>query len=262
MRALVHDREMHGGAAIAAAIIGSVLAATGPAHAGCPSALPDASPRLAAQDDDARFAYIHAHLGETARRATIWLRGWEIGIAGATALDLLMIPILGNTRSNQIDFGLGAATTIIGIVPLAVAPPRVIDDRDALDEAAGHTVVTVDEKCARLADAERRLALVASSEALQRSWYFHAGNLVLNAGVTLLFGAFHHWTSGILNGVGGFLVGEVIIYTQPSETIGELARYRRGELEPAIAPRPPTTSWQLMPIAAPNTYGLGVAVTF
>ena len=54
------------------------------------------------------------------------------------------------------------------------------------------------------------------------------GNVVLNVGVTLLFGAFHHWTTGILSGAGGAVIGEAIIFTEPVDQIDALASYRRG----------------------------------
>ena len=38
---------------------------------------------------------------------------------------------------------------------------------------------------------------------------------------------FHHWTSGIINGAAGAVVGEAIIFTQPTATIDDLAEYPR-----------------------------------
>ena len=175
-------------------------------------------------DDDARLAWIQAQLARTSHRATVWLRGWEITLVGATAANLAMLPILGDTQSNRIDFGLGAATTIVGVVPLIFWRPRVIDEYEALEADAGRT----SDRCALLADAERRLVATASAQEQQRAWYMHAGNVVLNLGVTLLFGAFHHWTTGILSGAGGAVIGEVIIFTEPVDQIDALASYRRG----------------------------------
>jgi hypothetical protein len=182
-----------------------------------------ADPALARDDDEARLAWIEARLAHTSHRANTWLHGWEIALVGATAANIVMLPILGDTTSNRIDFGLGAATTIVGIVPLLLWRPRVIDDHEAL-EAAGRN----GDRCALLADAERRLVASAAAQHTQRAWYMHAGNVVLNAGVTLLFGAFHHWTTGVLSGVGGAIIGEAIIYTEPVDQIDDLERYRHG----------------------------------
>ena len=164
-------------------------------------------------DCDERLAWVDAKLAREAHRALIWKRGWLVGIVGATAIDLALIPILGDTRDNRIDYGLGAATTIVGIVPLLWLPPRSIEDHEAIADAIASTA----DRCAVLRDAEQRLAAATAAEAQQRRWYVHAGNVALNAGVAVLFGLFHHWTAGIINGVGGALVGEAIILTQPND---------------------------------------------
>jgi hypothetical protein len=185
--------------------------------------MPGADAALARQDDEVRLAWIEARLARTAHRSTVWLRGWEIALVGGTAVNLAMLPILGDTPSNRIDFGLGAATTVIGVVPLVFWQPRVIADHEAL-EATDRSP----DRCALLADAERRLVAAASAQAVQRAWYMHAGNVVLNFGVTLLFGAFHHWTTGVLSGAGGAAIGEAIIFSEPIDQIDDLASYRRG----------------------------------
>ncbi|MEP6865887.1 MAG: hypothetical protein ABJE66_35030 [Deltaproteobacteria bacterium] len=99
----------------------------------------------------------------------------------------------------------------------------MIDDHEAIEAARQDP-----DQCRRLADAERRLAASAAAQGAQRAWYMHAGNVVLNLGVTLLFGAFHHWNTGILSGVGGAVIGEAIIYSEPVDQIDDLATYRRG----------------------------------
>ena len=233
--------------------LAALLAATAPSAVACPVIAGAEGDGLAARDDDARLAWIRARVARTSHRANVWLYGWEIGIAGATVVDLAMIPILGDTRSNRIDFGLGAVTTIIGIPPLLLWKPRVIADSDALEALAA---VPGAEPCAVLAEAEKRLVAVADAQDGQRAWYMHAGNVVLNAGVTLLFGAFHHWTSGVLNGIGGAIVGEVILFTEPVDQLDDLARYRRGEIAaPAAA-----TTWQLVPTVSRGGVGLALAI--
>ena len=195
-------------------------------YADCPTPAGSDAAALAAHGDEVRLAWIQARLARTSHRVQVWRYAWGAGIVGATALDLVMIPILGDTRSNRIDFGLGAATTLPGIVPLVFWTPRVLDDHPTLD---AHAAAATD-RCVVLAEAENDLAAEAAIEGKQRAWYVHAGNIALNTGVVLLFGAFHHWTSGILNGAGGALVGELIIFTQPIDQVDDLEHYQRGEL--------------------------------
>ncbi|MEO6772066.1 MAG: hypothetical protein ABI467_03480 [Kofleriaceae bacterium] len=224
-----------------------LVLARGTPCAGCPVHVGAGTAKLEALDDQTRLAWIQSRLARTSRRSRIWTQGWTIGIIGATAIDLALIPILGDTRDHRIDFGLGAATTIVGIVPILLWPPRVIDDHRALDAR-----IAKGDTCGSLQEAERLLVADARTQRRQRAWFVHAGNVVLNGGVTLLFGAFHHWGSGILNGVGGALVGEAIILTQPADQIDDLDRYRRGDLDEA-------TSWQLVPTVTERH--LGVALT-
>lgn len=206
---------------------------------------------MADDDSGRRVAWIQRRLARTAQSARLWLHAWELGIAGATAIDLAFIPILGNTKSVRIDFGLGAATTVVGIVPLALWQPQVLDEHEALDARIARGDA---DRCALVADAERRLVALAAAQRQQRAWYWHAGNVVINAGVTLLFGAFHHWGSGLANGVGGVLIGELIIYTEPVDQIDDLARYRRGDLADVAR-----ATWRLMPTAGPHSAGLAFA---
>lgn len=223
------------------------------ARADCPApAGSDAG--LTSHSDDARLAWIQARLARTSHRVQVWRYAWGAGIVGATAIDLAMIPILGDTRDHRIDFGLGAATTLPGIVPLVFWKPRVIDDHAALDARVASSA----DRCAVLGEAEKLLVADAAAERMQRAWYVHAGNVALNTGVVLLFGAFHHWTSGVLNGVGGALVGELIIFTEPIDQVDDLAHYQRGELG-GVAPQ---HAWSVVPTSMPNGgRGLMLSVT-
>jgi hypothetical protein len=220
------------------------------ARADCPAIEGSDAAALTANGDDARLAWIQARLARTSHRAQVWRYAWGAGIIGATAIDLAMIPILGDTHDHRIDFGLGAATTLPGIVPLAFLKPRVIEDHATLD--AKVAAVGAD-RCAVLGEAEKLLIANAAAQRAQRAWYVHAGNIALNTGVVLLFGAFHHWTSGVINGVGGALVGELIIYTEPIDQVDDLEHYRRGDLGGHHE-----HAWHVMP----NGTGLTVSVAF
>jgi len=77
-----------------------------------------------------------------------------------------------------------------------------------------------------LADAERKLAADAADERWQQGWWTHAGNIAFNTGVLLFLGlGYHHWTSGLINGLSGAAVGETIILTQPTGAIDDASAY-------------------------------------
>jgi hypothetical protein len=187
-----------------------------------------ADPALAEIDAQVRLSYIQSQLRRTAHRANIWRWSWGVGIVAATAGNLIAIPLV-DRKGARIDFYVGAATTVVGLVPLLGMPLKVLHDHEALDErvARGGPI------CDVLADAERRFRRDAANESDGRALWLHVANVVLNGAVGLYLGlAYHHWTSGIINAVGGSVVGEAIIYTQPIGDVGALRRYRKGDLGP------------------------------
>jgi hypothetical protein len=190
-----------------------------------------------------RLAWIDDHLSHTARRARQWTWGWGTGIVVATAANF--VPLAFVPRDQRIDWYVGAATTIVGIVPLVIAPLDVVADarglRAALDARGPDANVDV---CPLLADAEARLARDAANQADGQRWWLHAGNVALNSGVGLFLGlGYHHWGAGIFNAVFGSAVGEAIILTQPTGSIDDARAYRAGGLGRAPPPTMPALSF-------------------
>jgi hypothetical protein len=184
---------------------------------------------LANIDGESRLDWIDAHLSSTARRARIWTWGWGVGISAATVANLAPLPFVA--KDDRIDWYVGASTTIIGIVPLLIAPLDVIDDARIL-HARVVAEASADNVCRLLADAEMRLARDAKNQDDGRRWWLHVGNVVLNTGVGLFLGlGYRHWGAGAWNAFGGSAIGEAIILTQPTGTIEDLRRYREGVLQ-------------------------------
>jgi len=68
---------------------------------------------------------------------------------------------------------------------------------------------------------------------MMTSWYAHLGNLAFNAGIVLFEGlVFDRWKGGLINGVAGLAIGEVVIFTQPRQVIRDLEQYSRGDITP------------------------------
>jgi len=202
----------------------------------CP-AHPEIGAGPAAIPGEVRVAWIDARLARTARSARRWTWGWGIGLGVSTVANLAPLPFVA--REDRIDWYTGAATSAIGIVPLLIAPLDVVEDSRVLHarlaarapappgSAAGADV------CALVVDAEARLRRDAQNQADGQRWWLHVGNVVLNFGIGafLAFG-YHHWGAGAFNAVGGSLIGEVIILSQPTATIDDLRVYRSGALDP------------------------------
>jgi len=205
-------------------------AAPGPGR--CPP-IAGGAPVLEAVDPAFRLHWIDARLARTAHRARLWTWGWGTGLVVATVANLA--PLAFVSPDQRIDWYVGAGTTLIGIVPLLIAPLDVVGDSAALRAKVTAADPTGD-LCPLLADAERTLARDAQNQADGRRWWMHAANVALNVGVGLFLGlGYHHWLAGGFNAVSGMAIGEAIIFTQPTSSIDDLATYRTGALDGAPA---------------------------
>jgi len=199
----------------------------------CPAELAnggDGAP-LAGLDARVRLTWIDARLGEAGHHARLWDWGWGLGIAASGVASLIAVPFVAS--GDRIDWYTGAGSAAIGVIPFMVSPLTVARDSRELHARLARAArdPSRQEVCALLLDAETRLVRDAENQRQQQRWYFHAGNVAFNTGVTLFLGlGYHHWTSGLINGIAGAVVGEAIIFTQPTRTIHDLETYRTGSL--------------------------------
>lgn len=224
-------RELRGPRWIAAVVLVALATAAvwprGALATRCPAPA-GASPSLETRDARERLQWIDARLTETASRGRTWAWGWALGIGAAGVGSLAAVPFV--KREDRVDWYAGAVSAAIGVVPFVVSPLTVTREAPRLHLAL--TALPSDDDagvCPLLVDAEHKLDASAANQAWQQGWWIHAGNVAFNTGLLLFLGlGYHHWTSGIINGVAGAAVGEVIIFTQPTSTVDDAALYRRG----------------------------------
>ena len=210
------------------------LAPLGLARATTCPAPPGAQAAVAAIDGRARLLWIDQRLGQEASKGRRWAYGWAIGIGAAGLGSLVPVPFVA--ASDRVDWYASAATAAIGVVPFIVSPLKVT--RDAPEVRAAIATMPSDDAhvCAVLADAEHKLSADAVDERRQRGWWIHLGNVAFNTGVLLFLGlGYHHWGSGLINGLSGVAVGETIIFTQPTGAIDDAGSYNRGDLSTGSA---------------------------
>jgi hypothetical protein len=211
-------------------VLGALLAARTPEALAADRCPPGAGSgaSLIEIDPELRLHWIDDRLGRTAHRARLWTWGWGTGIVVATVANL--VPLAFVPPNERVDWYTGAATTIVGIVPLVIAPLDVVDDSRALRTRMAARAPD-DDVCLLLADAELKLARDAKNQADGKRWWLHVGNVLLNTGVGLFLGlGYHHWTAGAFNAVVGTAIGEAIILTQPTSSIDDLRTYQSGAL--------------------------------
>jgi hypothetical protein len=190
----------------------------------------DAVASVSAIDPRWRLSWIDQRLSETARTARVWTWGWGGGIAAAGVGSLVPIPFV--RADNRIDWYTSAFSAAVGVVPFLFSPLSVTRDAPELRRLTVR-LQPGDDACPLLAEAERMLVRNAENQSRGRAWWLHAANLAFNTGITLFLGVgYGHWSAGLINGLSGAAVGEAIIFTQPRQSIEDLAAYRRGDLGP------------------------------
>ena len=187
---------------------------------------------LAATDGRVRLEWINQRLSHEAHRMSRWNYGWALGIGATGVGSLIAVPFVA--PEDRVDYYTGAVLAAAGVLPFLLAPPDVIHDgRELQAMLVASPPGTNDEVCAMLADAEERLVRDARNERLLSGWWSHAANVAINTGALLFLGlGYHHWLSGTITGVAGVIIGEAVIFSQPTGTIDDLARYQRGDLAP------------------------------
>ncbi len=169
-----------------------------------------------------RLTWIDQRLDLTATHARWWAWGWGVGIGASGVASLAAVPFVA--PGERIDWYTSAGTAAIGVLPFLFSPLRAPADAPRLHAAV--VALPPDDHaatCALLSAAEATLIENARNQRDQQRWYFHAGNVAFNTGVMLFLGlGFHHWTSGIINGAAGAVVGEAIIFTQPTGSVRDV----------------------------------------
>jgi hypothetical protein len=191
-----------------------------------------AEPHVAAIDGRARLEWIDRRLSHEAPRMSLWNWSWAVGIGASGVGTLIAVPFV--SPESRPDYYTGALAAAIGVLPFLVAPPLVIQDAHDLHANLISAPPTSDRAvCALLSHAEDMLVRDARNERLMSAWWAHLGNLVYNAGIVAFEGlVFDRWKGGLINGVIGLAVGEVVIFTQPTQVIHDLGAYNRGDIGP------------------------------
>jgi hypothetical protein len=237
-----------------------LLAAGGVGRANAVECAPitGAAPGLERIDARVRLGFLRERLRVAARHTRIWTWTWAGLYSSLTVGELALLA--GADRHAQIDNGIGAGASFVGVLSIALSPQTVIADQYWLERRLRRAPPATDV-CALVADAERLLVRDAKSSAFGKSALVHAGNFAFNIGVGLLLGiGFHHWDQAALQGLTGIAVGEVMILSQPNDTVDDLRRYRAGNL--GLPPSFHKVSWAVAPTAARDRAGLVLGIGF
>ena len=191
-------------------------------------------PARAQADCASRLDWIDARLARTAHRARVWSWTWGITLGASTVGSLVAVPLVAD--EERPDWYVSAFTSGVGLLPLVIAPLDVMHDSDVL-RAKLEALPAGADRCPLLVEAETMLVRDAEGEALGRVWWNHGLNVVLNGGAGLFLGlVYDRWQSGLLTAVVGIGVGELMIFTQPVDTLDDLREYRTGAISLTVQP--------------------------
>jgi len=201
---------------------------------------------------------LRASLRRGARHVRIWHYGWTAIYGGLATYQAVSIAFAD--RESRINNYFGTGASLLGLSVLWIAPLKVMADQRWLERRVAASPAD-ESPCALVAEAERLLVRDAAAEAFGKSAMTHAGNFVLNIGLALALGiGFNHWDQAAIQGLSGIAVGELQSFTQPTDEIKTLQRYRAGELGQPRGRDPPL--FTVVPELARDRFGLSLALAF
>lgn len=210
------------------ALLGCLLRAA-PAHA-APCAVPAGSaPALAAHDGGARLRFVRESMAHTAVMERRFMLGWGLTY-GALAVGSPLALVLDDSREARVEAAWSSATSAFAALTAIIQPLLVMRDHWRLERLLTAPRRTGDG-CAVLAEAERLLAHAARSEASARSPLAHVGSLIFNLGLGLALGyGLDRPATAARNTAIGIALGELMIFSRPTQAVRSLESYRRGDL--------------------------------
>ena len=215
------------------------LAAQEPADVRCPT-IDGGSSELSEVPIEERMAFLLARTRSGHEAATTWSVTFAVGYLGLAAGQLGAMVLLGGLEEN-VNLWVGAIAAMVGVGTRILMPRAVLADR-TLIEALAPAATSGD--CEALARAEAVFVRDAEDEDFGSSWLIHLGAILFNLARGLYLGLVHdEWISGAIGAGIGIAVGEVQIFTQPTDLVGALEQYRAGRVraEPAAEVRARTS---------------------
>ena len=194
------------------------------------------------EDVEERLEVLRTTFDDQIKGLEIWSYSWGSIYTAAAITQTVVTFTLRPDDPARTDLIVGAVSAGVGSLTFWVAPLRFTlplkKVRKGWDDP---------DRCGLLARAEATRAKVEAEQALGKSWIAHAGNVLVNVGLSLLLGlGYGHWQAALISGVVGTGIGELNLFTQPAKLgpAGEGARLR------------------LVPLVTRDVTGAGLFVAF
>ena len=233
----------------------AVALASSPARAAdCPVPA-GADPRLASAAPEKRVAFISRTLDDQARRASTWSWSWA-AIGTAVVAGNYVFAGVTSDHDARVDAIISGSAALAIPVTALLLRLRVEEDAPQLrllvDATDGGRVAP----CLVVERAEELLARDADDQRWNAGWFGQGVAIVTNGALALILGAgLGHWGGAAFNGIGGLLLSEAQIFTQPTGAARAWERYRAGGLALDFA-------WTAAPSTAAGAPGIGISFAF
>lgn len=203
---------------------------------------------VSAKSASERLAYIAQLLTQETKASQRYMTVYGTSYLGLAAAQLALIPVM--PEADAPVWYWGAVNALIGFAAVMLLPPTI--NEHAPKFAQRVQGVRDDEACALVEEGERLLKVGFEEQSFQRGWLMHTGNALLGVGFALLLGfGYRQWVSGVVNGLVSIAIGELMLWTQPSQLIPGWKAYLTGQQTPV--------TFHVVPTAGP---GLGLVMRF
>jgi hypothetical protein len=230
-------------------VLSSLLLAT-PAHATQCRAVDGGSPALAAIDAEKRLAWLDRRLRIDGQHDLLWAALWGSAYGALTIGQLALWPT-SNNRQDRAEKIVGPSASLIGTLSVIILPPKAI--ADGRWWARHYAASANDDPCALINTAEQLLLRDAADDEFGVGPLVHLGNFIINMAAGLVLGlGYNDWKAWGYTTIVGIAVGEVQTATRPNESLEDLKRYRRGELDSQVVNK---VHWGLLPVFSHDSLG-------
>jgi hypothetical protein len=185
----------------------------------------DANPKLGEIDAASRLTFIRESMNHDATNAELWRWSWvsiyALGAVGQLALSPLF------PEKSRVDMYVGAGESAIAMLPQLVLPLTVGSHGPKFDAKAA--AAKPGDLCSLIAEGEGLMVSDAANEAAGAGWLMQVVNVVYNFAFSAIIGfGFKHPMPAIISGVGGLIIGEAMIFTQPTHLNEAWKQYKWG----------------------------------
>lgn len=143
-------------------------------------------------------------LDEDAVQGSRWAWGWGVTLGSNIAAQLTLAALVDD-YGFRVDRFVGASSSTIGLLAVIISRPKAMSVRRELGACPTREAVNA------------AILKVSHEERFAQAWYQHVLGAAFNVGVGLYLGlAYDHWRTGVLQGVVGTGVSELMIRTRPN----------------------------------------------